>query len=112
MHVKQDYKLIDLDLVRKIAHGRTLMLSMLRWWLSQRDNKRCSFHWSLTVAIDNDQSFCKEQPDVSRKFCTEVCAVSGEVKTFRTANNQQQDICSEASVWSFRLIRTRMSLRR
>ena len=24
---------------------------------------------------------------MSRKFCTKVCAVSGEVKTLRTANN-------------------------
>ncbi|EJK48996.1 hypothetical protein THAOC_32165, partial [Thalassiosira oceanica] len=29
------------------------------------------FHWSLTAAIDNDQSFCEEQ-DVSRNFCTEI----------------------------------------
>ncbi|EJK69173.1 hypothetical protein THAOC_09599 [Thalassiosira oceanica] len=53
-------------------------LSMLMVVAAVSKRQRCSFHWSLTAAIDNDQSICKEQ-DVSRNFCTEPPGLSRQL---------------------------------
>ena len=65
-----------------IVHGRGLVVLTA---LKEATNTQ-SFTGDLTKAIDDDDSFCEDQMCLG--YFPQRCAISGEVKTFKTSNNR------------------------
>ncbi|EJK65961.1 hypothetical protein THAOC_13141 [Thalassiosira oceanica] len=65
-----------------IVHGRGLVVLTA---LKEATNTQ-SFTGDLTKAIDDDDSFCEDQ--MCLNCFPQRCAISGEVKTFKTSNNR------------------------